>query len=280
MCVAGTHQVLRRRAEEEGVARVSRRRFLAAGAAAAVLLPAAPAWATPPPGRGSRERIRDLTHVFSTDFPVFTGDKARRETLFSFEEHGFYAQTWAFAEHTATHLDAPGHFAQGNRLADQLPPDELVRPAVVIDISERAAGNPNATVAVADLVAFERSWGRIPRRSVVCMYSGWEEKLAEGDEAFRGSRSFPFNFPGFSIEAVEWLVERRDIQGIGVDTLSLDPGNSLEFPVHFFLLGEERYGIENLANLATIPPRGTEMFVGLIPWEQGSGGPCRVIARW
>jgi kynurenine formamidase len=77
-----------------------------------------------------------------------------------------------------------------------------------------------------------------------------------------------------------WLAERRDVTAIGVDTMSLDPGNSMTFPVHVNFLASDRYGIENLANLDRIPPRGALAYVGLIPWEEGSGGPCRVIANW
>lgn len=88
------------------------------------------------------------------------------------------------------------------------------------------------------------------------------------------------HFPGLGLEAVEWLLEQRGILALGVDTLSLDIGASTDFPVHKRLLGADRYGLENLANLGQIPPRGAEAIVGIVPWEQGSGGPCRVLARW
>ncbi|HZA40649.1 MAG TPA: cyclase family protein, partial [Actinomycetota bacterium] len=89
-----------------------------------------------------------------------------------------------------------------------------------------------------------------------------------------------YHFPGFGIDAVEWLLANRSITGIGVDTLSLDVGASTTFDVHVTLLGADKYGIESLANLSLIPPRGAEAFVGVIPWEEGSGGPCRVVAHW
>ena len=88
------------------------------------------------------------------------------------------------------------------------------------------------------------------------------------------------HFPGFSKAAVEWLLEERDIAGIGVDTLSLDPGRSQTFDAHVTLLSADRYGIENLANLDQVRPRGATVVVGLVPWEQGSGGPARVFASW
>jgi kynurenine formamidase len=88
------------------------------------------------------------------------------------------------------------------------------------------------------------------------------------------------HFPGFSGEAVEFLLERRAIGGVGVDTLSLDIGASTTFEVHVTLLGADRYGVENMANLSHVPPSGATVFVGLVPWENGSGGPCRAVATW
>jgi kynurenine formamidase len=150
----------------------------------------------------------------------------------------------------------------------------------VIDISSRAARDPDTAVTVDDLRRFERRRGRIPDGALVCMDSGWAAKVDDPLE-FKGGDAFPnYHFPGFSLEAAMWLVERRDVTGIGVDTISLDPGNSQTFPVHVNFLATDRYGLEGLNNLDQIPPEGAVAYVGLIPWEKGSGGPCRVIASW
>jgi kynurenine formamidase len=99
--------------------------------------------------------------------------------------------------------------------------------------------------------------------------------------AFRNpDASGVLHFPGFGKPALDWLLDRRRITGIGVDTLSLDHGASTTFDVHLTLLRADKYGIENLANLSKIPPRGAIAYVGLVPLEEGSGGPCRVIANW
>jgi kynurenine formamidase len=177
-------------------------------------------------------------------------------------------------------MDAPGHFVLGGRLSPDITPQELIVPIVVIDISERAAANPDAVVTVDDLQRFERGHGRIPEGALVCMSSGWASRVHD-PLAFKGGPSFPnYHFPGFSLDAAAWLVQHRDVTGIGVDTLSLDPGDSMTFPVHVNFLATDRYGLENLNNLDKIPPRGALAYVGLIPWEEGSGGPCRVIASW
>lgn len=282
MCIAGTSEAVRAAAGHEHD-HFDRRKFLKrtalAGATAAVAasFPLSIVQAAPGP---ARRRFADLTHVFRAGSPVYTFDNPTRETLVTIEANGFYAQKWTFAEHSGTHIDAPGHFVSGNRLADELRPDELVVPLVVIDIADRAAEDADAEVTVADLAAFERSYGRIPAGALVAMYSGWESRIGSQDAYRNTGADGLYHFPGFGIDAVEWLLARRGIAGVGVDTLSLDNGESQTFAVHYAVLGADRYGVENLRNLATVPPRGTTAYVGLIPWEEGSGGPARVIANW
>jgi kynurenine formamidase len=275
MCLPGTAEAVRE--QTRTAPRIDRRTVLLGGAAAAV---AAAFPATARAVRPAKGRYADLTHVFKDGFPVFIGDPPDRETIFSIPTAGFYSQKWTFGEHSGTHLDAPGHFALGGRLAPQITPQELLVPIVVIDISARAATNPDAMVTVDDVRSFERRHGRIPDGALACMSSGWWKKV--GDPlAYKGSAAFPgYHFPGFSVEAAMWLAANRDVAGIGVDTLSLDPGNSTTFPVHVNFLASDRYGLENLTRIDEVPPRGALAYVGLIPWEEGSGGPCRVIANW
>ncbi len=250
--------------------------LVAAGAVVSVAGPS-PAIARP----RKPKRTMDLTHHLVRTFPSFLGPQAVfDQVLTDFATAGFFSKEWTLAEHIGTHVDSPGHFDEGNRLVDDLTAEDLIAPIVVIDIKRRAMDDPNTTVEPEDLIVFERRHGRIPSRALVCMDSGWSEKVGNGDE-FRGGAGFPdLNFPGFSIEATEWLAANRDPVGIGVDTMSLDPGNSMTFDVHFGFLATGRYGVENLTNLHRIPPRGAVGFVGPIPWEEGSGAPCRVFAEW
>jgi len=279
MCLPGTIETVRARVEQEGVPRLDRRAALlgAAGVALAATLPGRALGSTTP-----TNRLQDLTHVFREGFPMFLGAPPApdREVLVTVPANGFYGQRWTFWEHTGTHLDVPAHFIADGRQSPEIPLEELVRPLVVIDISARAASDPDAVVLPGDLVAFERRHGRIPRGAVACMYSGWESRVGS-EAAYRNVGADGLqHFPGFGKAAVEWLLVERDIAGIGVDTLSLDHGASTTFDTHLTVLGADRYGIENLANLANVPPRGATIVVGLIPWEHGSGGPARVFARW
>jgi kynurenine formamidase len=228
-------------------------------------------------GRG----LRDLTYPLTTTFPAFSpGEEAKRRTLVRIDPDGYYLQEWTIIEHIGTHVDAPGHFTEGGRLSTELQLSELITPAVVIDIAARAARNPDTVVTVDDLRAFERRHGRIPRNAAVLMYSGWGAKVGNAD-AYRGTdASGTLHFPGFGVDACEWLLRHRGIRSLGVDTLSIDPGNSTTFDTHLALTGADRYGVENIANLDRIPRAGATLVVGLIPYEEGSGGQARVFATW
>jgi len=279
MCVPGTVEAVRKRADEEGLPRIDRRAALLAGAGAAVAA-ALPASASAK--RRKAKRFQDLTHVYSETFPLFLGAPipTQREVIVTVPANGFYAQKWSFWEHSGTHMDVPAHFIANGRRSPQLTPAELVAPAAVIDISARVASNPDAAVTPDDIRAFERRHGRIPRGAVVCMYSGWESRAGSVAAYQNVGRDGLQHFPGFGKAAIEFLLAERAIRGIGVDTMSLDPGANTAFDAHYTILGADRYGIENLANLSRIPPRGATLMIGLIPWKEGSGGPARVIASW
>ena len=276
MCLPGTIEKVSERARIEGVPSLSRRSFLTAAGAAGVTASLMPSTAVA--RRIRAKRSMDLTHTFTAGFPVYTGNVPTRKTLVTVEENGFYAQGWTFEEHSGTHMDAPGHFVSGGRLVPELSPNELLVPVAVIDISNKASEDPDAVVTPDDLVRYEKRHGRIPKNAGVFMYSGWEERLPDPEAFKNADANGTYHFPGFGIEAVEWLLAHRSVRAIGVDTLSLDNGESATFDVHLTWLGSDRYGIENLANLGKLRPKGTTAFVGVVPWEEGSGGPCRVIA--
>jgi kynurenine formamidase len=282
MCLPGTVEAVREASDRGGISR----RTVIAGGGAAALAALVPDVAVADQGKGKQRgrrhgnRVADLTHVFRAGFPVYTGDEPKRVTLKNFVPDGFYSQGWTFGEHSGTHMDAPGHFVEGGRLVPQLRPEELFAPVAVIDISERAASDPDAEVTVKDIRRYERRYGRLPRRAAVLMRSGWDAK-ADDKAAFLGADAGgTYHFPGFGADAAEYLLDRTKAAVIGVDTVSLDPGNSATFPVHNNWLAADHYGLEGLANLGDIPPRGATLIVGVIPWEAGSGGPCRVLARY
>ena len=283
MCVPGTIEAVRsqvEQVEEEAKApRLDRRAalLLGAGTALAAALPGGARAA----GQAGGKKAQDLTHLFRVGIPMFPDvPRPSRETFVTVPVNGFYGQIWNFWEHTGTHLDVPAHFIVGGRTTPQLTLEELMAPIAVIDISERAAHQPDTVVTTDDLRHYERGYGRIKHGSLVAMNSGWDAR-AGSEAAYRNTdASGTMHFPGWSEDAIEWLIGERSIGAIGVDTLSLDPGNATAFVAHVALLSANRFGIENLANLGAIPPKGATAFVGVIPWEEGSGGPARVVATW
>jgi kynurenine formamidase len=282
MCVPGTIEAVRSQVEQTEKAagpRLDRRSVLLAGAGAA--LAAALPGGVRAAGKGGGKKAQDLTHLFRVGIPMFPGvPRPSRQTFVTVPVNGFYGQIWNFWEHTGTHLDVPAHFIVGGRTSPQLTLDELMAPIAVIDISERAARNPDTVVTTDDLRRYEHGHGRIKHGSLVAMNSGWDAR-AGSEAAYRNTDSAgTMHFPGWSDAAIEWLIGERSIAAIGVDTLSLDPGNATAFVAHVALLSADRFGIENLANLGAIPPKGAMAFVGVIPWEEGSGGPARVVATW
>ena len=292
MCIRGTREVVGERVARTGPT-VSRRTLLGAGIGAGLagLLPAcaaagddAPADTETPQGVQIGNKL-DLTHVFAPDMPVFDDEKPLTREIIQGEGRGddefdFYDQQWTLTEHVGTHIDPPGHVIGAGRMAPDLVPDELIVPAVVINIADKADEDPNAMLTIDDIEAYEGDHGTIQSGSAVFMDSGWAQRWGDA-AAFRGGEAFgAFSFPGFDPDACEFLIEEREIVGVGVDTMSTDPGESEAFPAHETLGRGDVWGLENLANLEQMPPVGATVFIGLIPLEEGSGGPCRVIATW
>jgi kynurenine formamidase len=261
---------------------ISRRNLLkfGLGAAVAAALPVGSAHAATV-RRTTFRNVADLTHVLGTQFPLFPGAAPFRiEQAVSHDKDGYYGSILTYWEHSGTHMDAPVHFAPNGLFVDQLRIENLVVPAVVINMTEKVRRDPDAVVTPDDIRAWERRYGRIPDNAAVLMASGWGAR-AGSVEAFRNTDSSGvMHFPGFGKEAIDFLLTERRIAGIGVDTLSLDHGPSTTFAVHYTLLPTNRWGLENLANLESIPPSGATLFVGAPKIASGSGGPTRVMAVW
>ena len=279
MCVPGTREVLMKR--------LSRRDFFKATAAmmAGAMIPAPALNAAPDSGfewsafmaRPFRRAV-DLTHVITEEFPTYFGDpNLDIETLFTFDANGFNMFRWHLVEHTGTHMDAPFHFSPDGMSADQIPLSMLIVPLVVVDIRRKAEENPDAQLTLDDLRRWEKRHGRIPKDACVAMNSGWAGKV-DTPEFRNADANGVLHFPGFHIEAAQFLLEERQVNGIAVDTLSLDYGPSPDFAVHYLWLPSNRWGMEAVANLDELPARGTTLIVGGPKIAGATGGPSRLIA--
>jgi kynurenine formamidase len=224
-------------------------------------------------------RVVDLTHVVSPEFPVYPGTPAMEQTVFvTVAANGYYQNMLTLNEHTGTHMDAPAHFDEDGMTAELIPVERLVAPLAVVDISARAASDPDAQLMPDDVLAWEAANGSLPAGALVAMFSGWETRLSDPASFVNLDASGVQHYPGFHPETAALLVEERDVVGIGVDTLSQDFGASTDFGTHVTICGSGRYGIENLANLSAVPPAGAFIIIGGPKHRAASGGPTRAFA--
>lgn len=231
---------------------------------------------------GRFSKVLDLTHVLGPNMPLFSDDDPAFaiKPLFTHAKDGYYGSVISYWEHVGTHMDAPIHFDPKGMFVDQIAPSNLVVPAVVIDITAKAQRDPDALVTPDDIRAYERRYGRIPANAAVLMASGWGARIGSTATHRNADASGVMHFPGFGKDAADFLIAERNVAGIGVDTLSLDHGPSADFAVHYTWLSTAKWGLENLANLEAIPPKGATLFVGAPRVASGSGGPSRVLAVW
>jgi kynurenine formamidase len=228
-----------------------------------------------------RLRMVDLAWPLSEKSAYWPGDNYKPfelTTIATLDRDGVLSKAFSMPEHLGTHVDAPNHFERGQPSVDQIPALQLFGPGVVIDVSAAAGMNPDYEVSLEDIRKFEATAGRIPEGAIVLAYTGWSRFWTDVARYQGKDAMGRLHFPGFSLAAAQFLVQERHVRGIGLDTLSVDPGLSRDFPVHHALGKAGRFGLENLANLKDLPPRGFYLFVAPIKIATGSGGPARVFA--
>jgi kynurenine formamidase len=198
---------------------------------------------------------------------------------------GFYyaANKFSTSEHGGTHLDAPIHFAEGRHTVDQIPLDRLIGPAVVVDVTTPAGADADYLIGVADLAAFERAHGRIPDDSIVLFRTGystrWPDAARYLGTAERGAAAVAkLHFPGLDPAAARFLVQERKVRAAGIDTASIDRGQSTTFETHQILAAANVPGFENLTALERLPPTGAQIVALPMKIRGGTGGPLRAIA--
>ncbi len=229
----------------------------------------------------------DLTHDFSSDTVYWpTGDGFKLETVFEGQTaKGYYytANKYTAEEHGGTHIDAPIHFAEGKQTVDEIPIEKLTGPAVVIDVSKKSLSDADYEVGVEDFTRWETENGRIPDNAIVLLNTGygkyWPDKKKYMGTDKRGEEAIKkLHFPGLDPKAAKWLTENRKISAIGLDTPSIDYGQSELFESHRILFKENIPAFENVANLDELPPSGAFVFALPMKIRGGSGGPLRIVA--
>ena len=199
-------------------------------------------------------------------------------------EAGYHysAYNFAAAEHGGTHIDAPVHFAEGANTADQIPVEQMIGPGFVIDVSAQVAKDVDYRVSATDIEAFEREHGQIPEGAIVLLNTGRSSLYPDRDSymgtAERGADAVAkLHFPGLGLEGAKSLVE-RGIGAVGIDTPSIDYGQSTNFESHVELMTNNVPAFENVADMSELPPTGFTIVALPMKIEGGSGGPLRIVA--
>ena len=239
--------------------------------------------------RKPEQKIIDLTYAFDSESVYWpTAETFKLEADFEgTTEGGYYysAYRYAAAEHGGTHLDAPVHFAKGHNTVDQIPLDQLTGSGLVVDVTKQCASDADYLINVADFQNWEKQNGKIPAGSIVLLRTGFgkfypDKKKYLGTDERGATAVAKLHFPGLDPVAADWLLKNRSIKAIGLDTASIDRGQSTMFESHRTLFENNIPAFENVANLDQLPVKGFTVIALPMKIKGGSGGPLRIIATW
>ena len=230
----------------------------------------------------------DLTYAFSDETIYWpTSAPFQMDTVaVGFMEGGFYYESYQVttAEHGGTHLDAPVHFSEGKHSTEEIPLERLMGPASVIDVAPQAAADRDYLVTVDDITSWEATHGQIPDGNLLFIRTGYGAHWPNAEQylgtALRGAEGVAnLHFPGLHPDAAQWLVNNRNIGALGIDTASIDYGQSTAYGSHVALFAANIPAFENVANLDQLPATGAHVIALPMKIKGGSGGPLRIIAR-
>lgn len=224
----------------------------------------------------------DLAHSFHEKIPHWKGFPSMRvRDTHTYEWDGFWAQEFTHVGQWGTHVDPPAHFHKGLRTVDTISLEEMVLPLVVVDVHEKVERDPDYMLTLDDIRDWETRNGRIPERSFVALRTDWSERWPDPDAMANLDDNGVAHYPGWSLEALRFLYETRGITASGHETTDTDPGiktSAGNYEAEAYILGRNRYQIELLANLDTLPEKGALVICTFPKPRHGSGFPARVFA--
>lgn len=225
----------------------------------------------------------DLTHPFHPGQPRFSAfPDEERTVVFDYPlGHAFQVHRYSFVGQWGTHVDPPVHFIDGGRTVDQLPVSEMLLPLVVLDITAKAAADPDAVPSLDDIAAWEARNGRIPAGSFVALRTGWASRWPDAERFYNRSADGVPHTPGWSRPVLEELLERRGVTAVGHEQIDTDPGSATakgDYSLEHYVLAQDRWQIELLANLDKLPEAGALIIATWPKAKGGSGFPARAVA--
>ena len=228
------------------------------------------------------KKFVDLTHTFGPTTPHWKGfGEEKVTTLYSIAKDGFKVQQFTHVGQWGTHIDPPAHFHEGLRTVDQIPPTEMLMPLVVLDVHAKVARNPDYTVTLDDVRAWEKEHGRIPEHAFVAMRTDWSKRWPDDAAMQNRDAAGVAHYPGWSKEVLKLLFEDRRITASGHETTDTDPGLATskdDYSLESYILSLNHYQIEMLANLDQVPEAGALVVVTWPKPDGGTGFPARVFA--
>jgi kynurenine formamidase len=228
-----------------------------------------------------KERV-DLTHPFDTDIPHWKGfEPMTRKVLYDYDKDGFRAELFCHVGQWGTHIDPPAHFHKGMTTADKIPLTQMLLPLVVIDVHRKVAKNPDYTLTVADVKAWETRHGPVPAGAFVAMRTDWAKRWPSQEKMQNVDAGGTAHYPGWSMAALKYLYVTRHITASGHETTDTDPGLATtkdDYSLESYILGLGHYQIELLANLDKVPEAGALVSVTWPDIHDGTGFPARVYA--
>jgi len=225
-------------------------------------------------------RVVDLQHRITRHIPLWPGDpKVRFVTVATMAKDGYYLRKFTIGEHSATHMNAPNSFIAGNHQAiTSYPAAQRVVSAAVVDVRAKCAADPDYRLTIADIQAWEAAHGQLQPGTFVIMFTGWEDKWAHPKAFINQDAKGNLHFPGFAKATTLWLVEQRQIAGVGIDTHGVDPGLDTSYATNTEMAKTHKIAIECLAHLDRMPATGATLVLGPLALANGSGSPLSVMA--
>ena len=224
-------------------------------------------------------KIVDLSWPIQTEIPRWPGDPAVEfETCAEHKTNGYFLRRFSMGEHSGTHLSAPAGFHKYGLGHNAFSAQDLVKPGVVMDISGQARVNPDYSLTMNDVLDWESDHGAVPQGCIVLLRTGWQQKWNDPFAYLGGNTADQLHFPGFELDTAHFLIEGRNISGLGIDTPGVEPGVDTGFSVSHLALGKRIIVLENMTGLDRLPAYGFLLVVGLIRLEGGSGGPTAITA--
>lgn len=225
----------------------------------------------------------DLTHNVSAEIPFFSSfEPLETNTLFTVEKDGFLAKKYSLVSQYGTHIDAPVHFSSGKRFLEELSLKEFILPLFILHKEKEVSENPDYEITVSDILAFETKYGKLPAESLVAFASDWSKRWENQEDFYNFDEYGQAHTPGWSLEALQFLHEKRNVRAIGHETLDTDSAVSCaknkDLIGERYWLSQDKFQVEVLNNLAEIPAAGSVIVLGVPKIKEAPGFTIRAFA--